>query len=576
MSSKIVLNTQNTHWIDLTIKSIGKPTITAHKNTHFVLVRKKNDNGEAVDEFVLEERPITWREDVDTEPEMHTVKAPATAASGLAAVVAAVAGGGGGGGSTGGSSPYQDPVQTVQPVSSGLIAMSSPTVAPAAIQAVPPVVVAPAPVVVAPAPVVVAPAPVVAPTAISATVKLFDAPQYWLGDIYAVDLNRDGVDELILAGRKSQPSTTANWEPSYVNIMGWNTGTFANENDVWFSGSSNRILGTEPSVRFADFDGDGRTDIWIAPSTDMTLYGPGVVYFNTGTGLERHDLDIGDIWAHDSAVADINGDGLADIVAVGYGPGQVVAFGRPDRTFDVHLDDAMIFYSGVAAGDFLGDGSVTFVMVDTWGDGISDTALYELDQTTNTFAQLSVLPADRFSLPKHDALTWLDQPGSFPHSVRATTMDFNRDGLDDVVVSVSANGADGGWHQYFELQFLENQGAGNFLDKTDDVLFDWDILTTVSYNPVVRDVNGDGLLDLWLSAQDYNGEENSNRVLFAQPDGTFVQAWQTELAELRDDIGGNVSPVAWAQGPDQAYLASMVWDITSNHAEVKLIGDFIA
>ena len=44
-----------------------------------------------------------------------------------------------------------------------------------------------------------------------AMIQLFDEPAYWLGDLFVVDLNQDGVDELIVAGRKSQPSSATAW-----------------------------------------------------------------------------------------------------------------------------------------------------------------------------------------------------------------------------------------------------------------------------------------------------------------------------------------------------------------------------
>lgn len=579
MTTKIVLNTewlsQNTINFNLIVKNAPQ-TITINKKTHLVLVRKKNDLESLIDEFVLEERSIEWQAH---SPEQHTVFVPTGAIAGLASVAAAVAGGSS-------SAVTSSSVASVSATSVSAIE------SPSTVSAATPVIVESPPTFTQP---VAMPAVPVTPVPLlsrpSAEVKLFDAPAYWLGDIFVTDLNKDGIDEIVIAGRKSHPSDIASWQSSYVNVVGWNTGSWADETQSWFPNGDNQILGTEPDVEFADFDGDGRVDIWIAPSTDMEMYGPGIVYFNTEQGLMRHEIDMGDIWAHDSVIVDVNSDGFSDIVASSYGPGQVIALGRPDRDFDVYTGSATANYSGITAGDFLGDGSVTFVMVDAWGDGVSDTALYQLimplavtgisggdlvlDQQSR-FVQHSVLPADRFTRAEYADMPWLKLGGQHPHSVRATTMDFNRDGLDDVIVSTSANAQDGTWHTWFELQFLENQGAGIFIDRTDSILVDWDTLTTVSYQPRVRDVNGDGLLDLWFSSQDYNGIENSNRVLFAQPDGTFHQAWQDEFAELRQELGGQPSPVIWLQGPDQSYLASMMWDEISNHADIKLIGDFFA
>lgn len=435
-------------------------------------------------------------------------------------------------------------------------------------------------------PVTVQPTPVVDKN--SAVVQLLEKPGYWLGDLFVIDLNQDGVDEVIVAGRLSHPATVTSWLDSYVSVLGFNTGTWSNETNHWFGSDEVKILGTEPSVRIGDFDGDSNVDVWIAPSTDMEHYGPGTVFFNDGDSLIRRDIDIGKVWAHDSAVIDINNDGFDDIILSSYGPDQTVAFGRADREFDVVTQPAVYKYSGIAAADFLNNGSASFVMVDTWGDGISDTALFAFTSTPGytgissgaiasseniNLQQIKVLPGDRFELTKWDTMTWLDQPGRMPHSVRATPFDFDRDGLIDVLVSTSANNAADQWHSYFEMQFLRNLGNGLFQDRTDDVLINWDAFTTVSYNPVVRDINGDGLDDVWLSSQDYNGTQNSNRMLLAQPDGTFVQAWQQELARIQDELEGLPSPLAWIQGPDQPYLAGMIWTNESTQAEIKLISE---
>ena len=434
-------------------------------------------------------------------------------------------------------------------------------------------------------PVIVQPTPAVDKD--SAVVRLLEKPGYWLGDLFVVDLNQDGVDEVIVAGRLSQPATVTEWLDSYVSVLGFNTGIWSNETKNWFGTDDVKILGTEPSVRTGDFDGDGNIDIWIAPSTDMEHYSPGTVLFNDGNSLTRQDIDIGKVWAHDSAVIDINNDGFDDIITGSYGPDQTLAFGNADRVFVLQTTPAMYNYAGIAASDFLDDGSISVVMVDTWGDGISDTALYQFSSPdiytglsnggifSNQFDLIksAVLPADGFVGDEWTKMPWLQEPGRMPHSVRATAFDFNRDGLKDVLVHTSANNANNDWHSYFDLQFLENLGEGEFVDRTDKVLINWDAFTTVSYNPVIRDINGDGLDDIWLSSQDYQGNENSNRVLFAHDDGTYVQAWQQELGEIRTDLGSNPSPVVWLQGPDAPYLASMIWNERSEFAEVQLIGE---
>jgi len=412
------------------------------------------------------------------------------------------------------------------------------------------------------------------PITAQASVKLFpDHGDNWLGDFFMIDLNQDGIDEIILAGRKSQSSPWPDWQESLIQVLGWNTGEFATETELWLQ--NNKILGTEPSVKFGDFNGDGWQDIWIAPSTDMKLYGPGVILINEkGQSLTRHDIDIGDIWAHDSAVADLDRDGRDDIVIASFGPEQTVIMGQA-QGFEVKTSTLDVYAAGLAAGDFLQDGTMQFVTTDSDIRPDRDTLLHNLDITGTSidFREISQLPSERFYLDQwRDHADMINFDQQRPHSVRATTFDFNRDGLPDVLISTSANNARNDWHSYFELQFLQNLGQGRFRDVTASTLKDFDMVSNVSYAPRLIDVNGDGLMDIWLSAQDYNGGENSNRALIAHQDGTYHEAFTQDLTDLRLELGGHPSPINVVRTPDgDLDLISLAWGPDSVWATVNLV-----
>lgn len=410
----------------------------------------------------------------------------------------------------------------------------------------------------------------------SAPVRLFEQHgDNWLGDIFAVDLNADGIDEIILAGRKSQSSPWPDWQNSLVQILGWNNGGFTNETAQWL-GDRNSILGTEPSVHFGDFNNDGWTDVWIAPSTDSRVYGPGVVLTNiNGQKLERQDIDIGEIWAHGSAVADINSDGFDNIVIASFGPDQTVILGGTDKLLVISSRQD-IWAADIVVGDFLNDNTLTYVTTDSHIDPERDTVLHQLYVTDNQvdFREISTLPPERFYLPEwQQHLDIADYTAQRPHSIRLIAHDFNHDGDQDIIVITSANNKNNQWHAHFELQFLENRGNGRFVDVTDTTLRGFDVSTNVSYNPRLVDVNDDGLMDIWLSAQDYLGAENSNRVIWARPDGTYIDGLTHELGELRSELGGNPAPIIVARGPDNALdLVTMTWTDQSPWAEVAVIG----
>ena len=417
--------------------------------------------------------------------------------------------------------------------------------------------------------------PTAAKTFSIGTAPLLVEPYWWLGDAVSVDLNNDGVNELIVLGSKSQPSTIANWSDSYIQILGFNTGQLAIETSRWLPGDSNRVLGAVGGKITGDFNGDGYTDLWIGPSTDMRHYGPGIVLFNqAGQSFRRVEVDIGDMWVHDVAIADFNGDGYDDILPIGWGPDYRMLFGRADGTFDVVVNGGPTPYgAGIAAADFLGNGTVTFVITDTEMINGSDTGLYTWSFDNGGFRmdRIATLPPERFTLakwqtPEYD-WDWI------PHSIRVLAHDFDRDGDPDAIVFTTYYDNNIGGHSRSEVQFLRNNGNASFTDVTDSVLLDYNHRTNLGISPRLVDINDDGLLDIWLTGGDGDGAEDSSRVLLAQANGTYQDIMGPALAQFRADVGGETSFVHYmedAQGRD--YIVGIEkYSFTGNN-QVEFVG----
>jgi len=408
-----------------------------------------------------------------------------------------------------------------------------------------------------------------------------------VSDIFVQDLNNDNKEEVIIAGRMSQSAAelqaaadqdakNAAWENSNITLYEFNNDDqLANRTSSWFTGADNVIMGTEPSIKFGDFNGDNNLDMAIGHSTDMEHFGPLVVFENTGaSSFNREDHDIGDKWMHDIGVGDVNQDGIDDVVVGGYSNMVVMLGGGAGFT---QLDTTHSGNSGLAIGDFLGDGTTTFVFVDSTGDGDEDddTTLMSFSQTganTGEFTRLARLPSSRFELAIYDDIF---DPAQVErgHDIRAVPFDFNNDGLLDVVViSNSTSPLDN--RNRTEIQFLRNDGATNFTDVTDDVRVDWDIFTNGDYNPQVIDVNDDGLTDLLFSAQDFNGSE-STRVLLQTKEGKFVQSFTdvfedfaTAAQALETNKNTVLNTIRFLTGPDgDKYLVTTV---TLNDGKVAL------
>jgi hypothetical protein len=360
--------------------------------------------------------------------------------------------------------------------------------------------------------------------------------KHYVSDIFVRDLNADSVDEVVIGGRMTAQPTVATHSSSRLQIYGWNTGTFASETTRWFSGTDNVILGTEPSIKFGDFNGDGRIDMFVSPGTDMALYGPGIAYINQGNSFTRTNIDFGQVWSHDSAVVDLNGDGYADILVADYNRRPAVAFGSANGAFTVYRGaSGLSGASGVSVADFLGNGTKTIIKTDSNVTGRSDTNLYSwaIQNGELVLSIQAVLPESRFYLSKWDSVRAAN-PNLAPHDIRNIAMDFDRDGRTDVIVfSTMPQGTNA--HGYSEVQFLRNNGNGSFTDVTDSVLRNYNTSRTTSYQPQLIDVNNDGLLDIFLSVTDYTGNP-STTVLVNTQEGIFVEQYTSVFADFSRQI----------------------------------------
>jgi hypothetical protein len=402
--------------------------------------------------------------------------------------------------------------------------------------------------------------------------------------MFAQDLDGDSKQEIIIAGRMA-PGVSPTYYNYNLSVFGWNNGQLVDQTTQWFANTSNQIVGTEPSVKFADFNGDGRTDVYLAPHTDTEVYGPGVVLFNNGSSFSRTDIDFSspaNIHAHDSAVYDMNHDGYADILTLSYRSDSRISFGSSTGTFTTYNNISSVGKgTGVAVADFIGDGTSTIIMTEATGGG---TRLYswaitsQLGSPNLYFNEISVLPAPRFLLPK-----WSSYGFDGSHDVRVLAFDFDNSNRTSAVVISRAGQylSNGQWPKYSEVQFLKNQGSGVFIDVTDDVLVGYDHNTDASYNPQLVDVNSDGLIDIVLSAPNWDSNAGSQVLIhtsehkYVASYATVLKAFQDQALDIEQAINASAVPsangIVFVQGPDnQMYIATAI-TYTSSGTQQKAI-----
>jgi hypothetical protein len=403
-------------------------------------------------------------------------------------------------------------------------------------------------------------------TPINSTAREYDSSA-----MFTENLSGTG-EELITAGRSST-SNQGSYPTSNLNVFGWSNGTLVNQTSQWFSGTDNVILGTEPSVKFADFDGDGRKDMYVAPNTDASSTGSGWVFFNNGTRFTRVDLNLG-IHGHDSAVYDINGDGRSDIFTTG----SRVSFGNADRTFTTHAVSGANYggtAGSVAIADFMGTGGSSIILTDqnAWRTGnnrLYSWSMVDGGRSTLDFrlTMISALPDSRFLLPK-----WSGHGFAGSHDYRALAFDFDNSGLTSAVIfsrPLKANGTGGyTWPEYSEIQFLKNRGGGTFVDVTDSTLVGYNTASSPSYNPKLMDVNNDGLIDIVLGGTSWTSATGA-QVLIHTKEHKYVASYSTVLdaflgqsLALEKAINASAETgangVVFVRGPDgNMYLATAV------------------
>ena len=178
----------------------------------------------------------------------------------------------------------------------------------------------------------------------------FGRPEWPTRNASVADLDGDGLPDIIVANRGD--STGAN----YV-CMNRGEGRFDGECEPFSDAPATTITP-------ADFDRDGRIDLAV-PHRDG---GQSHVYLNDGdaTFANSRRVPFGPPDAHIRMVeaADLDGDGMLDIVAIDERRGVSAYFGRPDGTFSpgVAIAPATPTPYALAVGDLNRDGRIDVVV----------------------------------------------------------------------------------------------------------------------------------------------------------------------------------------------------------------------
>lgn len=372
--------------------------------------------------------------------------------------------------------------------------------------------------------------------------------------LYAQDFNGDGVDEVLFVAFETQPNTPAQYSNTSVHLFGWQAGSFKEITQQWLPGDSNQVEGVG-DVAFGDFNGDGRQDVFLSAYTDMEHPVNVYVLYNTGTGFNKVSMGL-QTWQHSVRSYDINQDGYDDVIPVGYA----------DMPRYMGSANGLVKFkgftggSGLALGDFFNNGKASVIFVDA-GQGLNDTYLYNFDFSAPGYVVVQLV--SQLPGPRLESVA----PTAKSHDIRAVPVDFNDDGLLDVLVIGYAFGIDDTFQHRSEVQFLLNKGQGVFEDVTATYRIGFDVAGTVGYTPQLIDINQDGRLDLFMSMPDWLPRYNSTSLLLQQQNHTFVD---TARSVLTSAIQGGGGQGVMAHGPEgNVYLISEgAWNQSSGVTSV--------
>ena len=334
----------------------------------------------------------------------------------------------------------------------------------------------------------------------------------------------------------------------------------------------------------ADVNGDGRADI-VGFGYDNVVVALGQsngTFSSTITAKNDHFTESQGGWnsfdQYPRKVADVNGDGRADIVGFGY-DNVVVSLGQSNGTFgstiiakNDHFTESQGGWNSFdqyprQVADVNGDGRADIV-----GFGY-DNVVVSLGQSNGTFGSTIIAKNDHFT-ESQGGWNSFDQ---YPRQVADVNGDGRADivgfGYDNVVVALGqSNGTFGSTIIAKSDHFTESQGGWNSFDK---------------YPRQVADVNNDGRADII-------GFGNDNvEVALGQSDGTFGSTtvvknddftisqggWNTfngyprQVADVNGDGSGDI--VGFAEDGAYVSLASNGGGTTPPQTNGNIVGGYL-
>ena len=232
------------------------------------------------------------------------------------------------------------------------------------------------------------------------------------------DLNGDGLDDVVIGGWTGINGVKTTFRILIQN----NDGTLTDQTSQWVS---NNLYDGSQRIFIADFDRDGRNDIWLPGFNDCTnCAANSVMLWNAGTQFTRDEFSDG-LESHGACVTDLNGDGYLDMVVQGF-----YVWGR--QTSGYYLNNRNNLnrsFSFVTSSDIMAGAACALTPTPIAGQRAMVQA--NVNQMPGFSSHIAVLDS---------ALNVVNRIGITSSSTLATdligvtSLDMNQDGFDDFVL----------------------------------------------------------------------------------------------------------------------------------------------